>query len=163
MKLSKIANDTGKENEWQWSDVPGFPGVRIEHRSARNADHKRLYNRLLVEYRAQLSTQGQGAIDASEEIDAIVLRKADLRNWEGVDGDDGNPISFEAGADAIFGTGDGKAAERKAARRRYADFILACRQVVANAAAVDRSLAEDDDDEEPTEADAEAGKASTPS
>lgn len=152
MKISKLQNDTTTEDEGKWEDLPGFPDVRVLARSVNSRAYQRLNQQLIVKFRKPLTIGGKAGRQISEQIEAECLRHAGIVDWQGVTDDDKNPLDYESNADGIFGTADGlEQSERQAIRRRYADFINACRLVCNTVGSVDR-VADDAEDE------VEAGK-----
>lgn len=94
MKLSAIRIDAAKLEEGAWiGDIPELEGVRFKVRGIGNTDYRRLQNKLIMAVprknrRNGLSVEDQTRIESRCIIDTILL------DWDGIEGDDGNPLAF---------------------------------------------------------------------
>ena len=96
MKLSELTVDTDRQENGAWvDDIPEVQGLRLKVRGAYNADWRRMQAKLLdaVPRKKRMG----GRIDP-EDNDAIMtkcLLNCCLLDWEGLEGDDGQPIPFD--------------------------------------------------------------------
>lgn len=92
MKLSEIA-DSSIEDGWV-SNIPELEGVRLKCRAAGNRDWRRQAQTLINAVPKKKRTP---FLDPEEmdRINAVLLQNHGLLDWEGIEGDDGQPLPFD--------------------------------------------------------------------
>lgn len=97
MKLSDIRVDAAKGEAGAWvRDLPGLPGVALKVRGIDNTDWRRVMAREMK----TLPRVKRMNIDPAEteRITTRCLIEAGIVDWAGIEGEDGKPLTFSAGA-----------------------------------------------------------------
>ncbi len=95
MKLSDLKIDSARAEQGAWvGDIPDMPGLRLRVRGFGNTDDKRVQAEAVEALpRAQ---RIRGRLDAAAQ-DAVMTRRlldAILTGWDGLEGDDGQPLAY---------------------------------------------------------------------
>jgi hypothetical protein len=107
VRLSSIRINGAAIEQGDWvDDIPLLPGVRLKVRAINNLDYRRLEAKLI---RALPRKNRVNGLDP-KDIDAIETRclaETILVGWDGIEGDDGEPLEFsQATAAALIGDPD---------------------------------------------------------
>lgn len=120
MKISELEVDQKIVEEGKWvSNIPEMPGVRLKVRGANNKDWRRTAQRLINAVPRKMRVNGMLDPDEADRISATILLMTGLLDWEGIEGDDDQPIPYSKK----------KAAEYLAGERFRAGVQFACDQV----------------------------------
>lgn len=95
MKLSELKVDPQRIENGAWVDnIPEMEGLRLKVRGAFNADWRKLQSRLVAAVPRQKRARGQLDPAEQDRVMSIVLRDACLLEWDGIEGDDGQPLPY---------------------------------------------------------------------
>jgi len=95
MKLKDVAVDAGRAEEGAWVDnIPDMEGLRLKVRGANNKDWRRLQQKLIQAIPRKRRMLGQLEPDDSDDITTKCLINTSLLDWDGLDGDDGQPLPY---------------------------------------------------------------------
>lgn len=120
MKISELEVDQKIVEEGKWvSNIPELSGVRLKVRGANNKDWRRLAQRLINAVPRKLRANGILDPDEADRISATILLMTGLLDWEGIEGDDDQPVAYDKK----------KAAQYLAGERFRAGVQYACDQV----------------------------------
>lgn len=97
IKRDLVTNETA-ENEGVWKDYESGSRLLLARLTNENAQKARMaaYNewRALLERKNADGTSTEEAQAKMEEIDAEVIAKHVLKDWEGIEDDEGNPVPY---------------------------------------------------------------------
>lgn len=99
MKLSDIRIDAEAIEEGRWvENIPDMGDLRLKVRGFGNADYKRLQAKLTAALpRVKRQDPAEG-----ERIFAKLLVETVLQDWDGITGDDDQPVAFDKDTAAKF-------------------------------------------------------------
>ena len=93
MKLSELKVNSARAEKGAWvGDIPEMPGLRFKVRGFRNADDKKVLDREMEKIPARRRRRAKLTDDEQKYILDVRIKEALLTDWEGLDGDDGNPL-----------------------------------------------------------------------
>lgn len=120
MKISDLEVDQKIVEEGKWvSNIPELSGVRLKVRGSNNKDWRRLAQRLINAVPRKQRANGILDPDEADRISATILLMTGLLDWEGIEGDDDQPVAYDKK----------KAAQYLAGERFRAGVQYACDQV----------------------------------
>jgi hypothetical protein len=94
MKLSQQKIDTAKQEAGDWVDrIPEMDGLRLKVRGVNNRDWRKMQTRLINAVPRNRRMNGLDP-DDSDRINGVLLRDTVLLDWDGLDGDDDQPIPY---------------------------------------------------------------------
>lgn len=95
MKMSELKIDTAKVEQGDWVDkIPEMQGLRLKVRGSNNKDWRRLQGRLLDAVPRKKRVGGRLDPDEQDRITSTLLLSACLLDWDGLEGDDGQPLPY---------------------------------------------------------------------
>ena len=95
MKMNEMTIDPDRLENGAWvDDIPEMEGLRLKVRGSQNSDWRRLQAKLLEAVPRKRRIGGRVDQDDMERIITSCLLNACLLDWDGLEGDDGQPISF---------------------------------------------------------------------
>ncbi len=96
MKMSELAVDAARLEGGAWvEEIPEMEGLRLKVRGANNADWRRLQTKLLEAVPRKQRVGGRLDPDTQDRITASLLLNTCLLDWQGLEDDDGNPLSYD--------------------------------------------------------------------
>lgn len=96
MKLSALRIDAEKAEQGAWiGDIPDMGDLRLKVRGLRNADFRRLRDRLLSAVPRDKRVNGQIDPETFDGITSRALVDTVLLDWEGLEGDDGQAAPYD--------------------------------------------------------------------
>lgn len=96
MKLKDMTVDAVSIEQGSWVDnVPEMEGLRLKVRGIGNKDWRKLQNKLQQNVPRKKRVGGQLDPDEMDRITSICLRDACLLDWDGLEGDDGQPQPYD--------------------------------------------------------------------
>lgn len=98
MKLGSIKTDLAKVEQGMWIDnIPDMGDLRLKVRPIGNPDYRRVYNQL-VDATPRAQKRGGQIIDfeVRQQIAGRALADTVLLDWDHLEGDDGQPMPFDA-------------------------------------------------------------------
>jgi hypothetical protein len=124
MKLSDITVDAERLEKGAWVDnIPDMEGLRLKVRGANNVDWRRLQSRLLDAVPRKKRLGGRLDPDEQDRITASCLLNTCLMDWDGLEGDDGNPLPYsKEWADKLI---------KEPEYRRFRDAVIWAASIVA--------------------------------
>lgn len=94
MKLSDIAVNAEAIEAGRWVPIGHImPGVRLKVRGLENTDYRRLRNKLIADIPRAERLKGVDTITL-EKINGHLLAETVLVGWDGIEGEDGQPLPF---------------------------------------------------------------------
>lgn len=118
LELTEEQKAAAEQGAWV-SDIPELAGVRLKVRGAQNKDWRRMAQRLINAVPRSKRINGVLDPDEADRVSAAILLNTGLLDWEGIEGDDGQPIPYDKK----------KAAQYLAGERFRAGVQYACEQV----------------------------------
>lgn len=92
MKISKFRTDGDAELNGVWCDIGS--GARLLIARAGNSRHKATLERLYAPYRTLVLANEKVPEEANDRVQCTAAASALLLGWEGLEGDDGQPIPY---------------------------------------------------------------------
>ncbi len=135
MKMSELAIDSARLETGAWvDDIPEMEGLRLRVRGSNNADWRRLQTKLIEAVPRKQRLGGRLDPDTQDRITSSLLLNTCLLDWEGLEGDDGQPVPY-----------DKKMAEKLITDpqyRRFREAVVWAASVVAEQTDIDMKDAE---------------------
>ncbi len=135
MKMSELAIDSARLETGAWvDDIPEMEGLRLRVRGSNNADWRRLQTKLIEAVPRKQRLGGRLDPDTQDRITSSLVLNTCLLDWEGLEGDDGQPVPY-----------DKKMAEKLITDpqyRRFREAVVWAASVVAEQTDIDMKDAE---------------------
>lgn len=98
MKLGSIKTDLAKVEQGMWIDsIPDMGDLRLKVRPIGNPDYRRVYGQLVESTPRDKKRGGMVTdFDTRQQIAGRALADTVLLGWEGLEGDDNQPIPYDA-------------------------------------------------------------------
>ena len=95
MKMKDVAVDSGRAETGAWvDDIPDMEGLRLKVRGANNKDWRRLQMKLIQAVPRKRRMTGNLDPEDADRITNVCLLDTCLLDWEGLDGDDDQPLPY---------------------------------------------------------------------
>jgi hypothetical protein len=95
MKMKDVAVDSARAETGDWvDDIQDMEGLRLKVRGANNKDWRRLQMKLIAKVPRKRRMSGNLDPEDADNITNQCLLDTCLLDWEGLDGDDGQPLPF---------------------------------------------------------------------
>jgi hypothetical protein len=103
LKISDIELPESLEAEGLWvRNIPELPGVALRVRRLWNADHRRIYTKLVDAVPQAQRIEGRLDPATEDEITGQCLAEAVLTGWSGFEGADDKPLAFSKSQAKVF-------------------------------------------------------------
>jgi hypothetical protein len=90
-----------------WVDeIPDLGGVRLKVRGANNKDWRRMAQRLVNAVPRNKKVNNVLDPDEADRVSATILLNTGLLDWDGIEGDDGQPIPYDKKKAALYLAGE---------------------------------------------------------
>jgi hypothetical protein len=97
VKLSELKVNSARAEKGAWvGDIPEMPGVRFKVRGFNNADDKKIVTREMEKIPARRRRRGRINDDEQKAILNIRIKECLLTDWDGLIGDNDQPVPFSA-------------------------------------------------------------------
>ncbi len=95
MKLGELKVNAKAVEDGAWvENIPDLGGVRLKVRGSNNRDWRRLQQRLIEAVPRKKRVGGRIDPEEQDKITTALLVGAGLLDWEGLEGDDGQPLAY---------------------------------------------------------------------
>lgn len=95
MKLSDIRIDVSRQEEGDWvENIPEFEGLRLKVKGLNNKSYRKLERQLMGQIPRAKRIGGTLDSEEQDKILATCLWQCCLMDWEGVTGDDEQPLPY---------------------------------------------------------------------
>jgi hypothetical protein len=95
VKLSDLKVNSARAEQGAWvGDIRDMPGVRFKARGFNNKDDKKVQERELEKIPKRRRLRGNVSADENRAILNVRIREGLISDWDGIVGDDDQPVPF---------------------------------------------------------------------